>query len=144
MFMTAEIHDYCMAHFGHEHMADDSKSSSAWLLSSSRKTSAERLCFSINPNCPSRRETHGGVSVLFHPWNNANKHKKVQKLTSTFHRRKILLTFMADFYLGTIQSKSAFNYGECLMTETTEHQKYCVNICIKKQCQSNHGANQVS
>ena len=26
---TAEIHDYCMARLGHEHMAVDSKSSSA-------------------------------------------------------------------------------------------------------------------
>ena len=29
MLITAEIHDYCIARLGHEHMAVDSKSSSA-------------------------------------------------------------------------------------------------------------------
>ena len=47
-------------------------------------------------------------------------------------------------FTGEKHSKSIFNSGECLMIETTERQKYCVNICIKKQRQSNHGVSQVS
>ena len=31
-----------------------------------------------------------------------------------------------------------------MITETTEHQKYCVTICIKKHSQSNHGIHQIS
>ena len=46
--------------------------------------------------------------------------------------------------LGREHSKSIFNSGECLMTETTECKTYCVNFCIQKQCQSNYSVNQVS
>ena len=53
---TAEIHGYCMARLGHEHMAVDSKSSSA-------------LTVVLSPPLidPSGWETHGGGSVLFPP-----------------------------------------------------------------------------
>ena len=49
-----------------------------------------------------------------------------------------------DLTLERDHSKSVCNSGECLITETTEHQKYCVIICIKKQRQSYRGVNQVS
>ena len=35
-------------------------------------------------------------------------------------------------------------FGECVMTEAIERKKHCVNICIKKQCQSNQGVNKVN
>ena len=47
---------------------------------------------------------------------------------------------MADFNLGARTFKSFFYFGDCLITETTQRQKYCVIICIKKQRQSNHDA----
>ena len=49
---TAEIHDYCMARLGHEHMAVDSRVLPPWPLTSSRKTSAQWCCVITTPNWP--------------------------------------------------------------------------------------------
>ena len=61
MLPTAEIHDYCMARLGHEHMAVDSKGSSSLAVYFSGVVLAPPLIDR------SGWETHGDGSVLFPP-----------------------------------------------------------------------------
>ena len=57
---------------------------------------------------------------------------------------KSCLLLWQNSSLGWEHSKSVFNSGEILMTETTERWKYSVNICIKKKRQNNHSINYVN